>query len=71
MHSRPVAEARVQGHGAAGRRGTATPAIRNGFYAVAVRGVFTSSGLTRWVYVDPVIIYTGTGTTITAAIPRA
>ena len=46
------------------------PAIHDGFYAAAVRGAFTNRGLTRWVYVDPSIIYTGTGRTITSAIPR-
>ena len=46
------------------------PAIHDGFYAAAVRGAFHDTGLTRWVWVDPGTIYTGTGTSITSAIPR-
>ncbi|MGH8836433.1 MAG: hypothetical protein ACRDWG_15770 [Actinomycetes bacterium] len=48
------------------------PAIHNGFYAAAVRGAFTDSGpeVTRWVYVDPAVIITGTGARVTSTTQR-
>lgn len=41
------------------------PTIHEGFYAGAVPGTFTIGSVTRWVYVDPAVIYVGTGTTVT------
>ncbi|HKA68044.1 MAG TPA: hypothetical protein VKG85_02880 [Actinomycetes bacterium] len=46
------------------------PAIRDGFYAAAVPGGFGDDDLTRWVYVSPTTIYTGTGTTETTTTQR-
>ena len=46
------------------------PAIHGGFYAAAVPGGFGSNGLTRWVYVSPTTIYTGTGSTDTTSTRR-